>query len=78
MDDPSTNPEPASDDKPGTEAASAAEEPAAVEPAAVEPAVVPLPCLASASPESAGSGDSSQPPTCSEGNTEVLHVLHSS
>ncbi|XP_037652117.1 1-phosphatidylinositol 4,5-bisphosphate phosphodiesterase beta-2 isoform X2 [Sebastes umbrosus] len=33
----------------------AAEEPAALEPAAVEPAVVPLPCLASASPESAGS-----------------------
>ncbi|XP_051243896.1 LOW QUALITY PROTEIN: 1-phosphatidylinositol 4,5-bisphosphate phosphodiesterase beta-2 [Dicentrarchus labrax] len=56
VNDSTTNPEPASDDKPGTEAVSAAEEPAA--------AVVP--CLASTSPESAGPDDSSQPPTCSE------------
>ncbi|XP_049917797.1 1-phosphatidylinositol 4,5-bisphosphate phosphodiesterase beta-2 [Epinephelus moara] len=49
----STNPEPASDDK-GTEAASAAEEPAAVA------------CPVSALPESTGSSDSSQPQTCNE------------
>ncbi|KAM9341260.1 1-phosphatidylinositol 4,5-bisphosphate phosphodiesterase beta-2 [Symphorus nematophorus] len=67
--DASTDPEPASDDKPDTEAASAAEELAAEElaaeePAAEEPAAVAVPCPASAS--SAGSDDSSQPPTSSE------------
>ncbi|XP_029316401.1 1-phosphatidylinositol 4,5-bisphosphate phosphodiesterase beta-2 [Cottoperca gobio] len=54
--DSSANPEPASDDKPDTEAATTAEEPAAVA----------LPSAASAAPESAGSGDSSSPPACSE------------
>ncbi|TDG98691.1 hypothetical protein EPR50_G00203190 [Perca flavescens] len=44
----------------------AAEEPAAEEPAAEEPAAVALSCPASALPESTGSGDSSQLPTCSE------------
>ncbi|XP_068577941.1 1-phosphatidylinositol 4,5-bisphosphate phosphodiesterase beta-2 [Cebidichthys violaceus] len=61
VNDSSTNPEPASDDTPDTEAASAAEEPVAKEPVAEA-----LPCPASASPESAGSGDSSEPPTSSE------------
>ncbi|XP_034381513.1 1-phosphatidylinositol 4,5-bisphosphate phosphodiesterase beta-2 [Cyclopterus lumpus] len=56
VNDSSTNPEPATDDTPGTEAASSAEEPVAVA----------LPCPASASLESAGSGDSSQPPTSNE------------
>ncbi|KAG8013614.1 1-phosphatidylinositol 4 [Nibea albiflora] len=54
VNDSSTNPEPASDDKPGTEAAPE------------EPAVVAVPCPASATPESAGSDESSQPPTSSE------------
>lgn len=58
---PSTNPEPASDDKPNAEPAGAAKEP----------------CPSSASSESAGSDDSSQSQTCSEGNVEVLHVLRS-
>ncbi|XP_031134676.2 1-phosphatidylinositol 4,5-bisphosphate phosphodiesterase beta-2 isoform X2 [Sander lucioperca] len=81
MNNSSTNPKPASDDTPGTEASSAAEEPTAEEPAAEEPtaeepaaeeptaeepASVALSCPASASPESTGSGDSSQLPTCSE------------
>ncbi|KAK5857231.1 hypothetical protein PBY51_010489 [Eleginops maclovinus] len=57
----STNPEPASDDKPATESASAAG----------EPATVALPSPASALLESAGSGDSSLPPTCSEETSTV-------
>ncbi|KAA8582327.1 hypothetical protein FQN60_009067 [Etheostoma spectabile] len=56
MNDSATNPEPASDDTPDTGASSAAE----------EPATVALSCPASASPESTGSGNSSQPRTCSE------------
>ncbi|XP_059209552.1 1-phosphatidylinositol 4,5-bisphosphate phosphodiesterase beta-2 [Centropristis striata] len=50
VDSSSTDPEPASDDKPGTKDASAAEEPAAEEPSAVA-----LPCAESASPELAES-----------------------
>ncbi|XP_023258482.1 1-phosphatidylinositol 4,5-bisphosphate phosphodiesterase beta-2 [Seriola lalandi dorsalis] len=57
VNDSSTDPEPASDDKAGTEEASGA-------PAAA--AAVVVPCPASTSPESAGSNDSSEPPACSE------------
>uniref|UniRef100_A0AAX7TQT6 Phosphoinositide phospholipase C n=1 Tax=Astatotilapia calliptera TaxID=8154 RepID=A0AAX7TQT6_ASTCA len=64
-----TNPEPTSDKK---EEASAAAEPAE----APSAAAVPSPTVATT--ESAGSGDSSQPQTGSEGNTAALHVLHSS
>lgn len=61
----SANPEPVS------EAPSTAEE------IQGEPAAVAVPCPESASGEPAGLDDLSQPPTSSEGNTEVLHVLHS-
>uniref|UniRef100_A0A669EUG1 Phosphoinositide phospholipase C n=1 Tax=Oreochromis niloticus TaxID=8128 RepID=A0A669EUG1_ORENI len=64
-----TNPEPTSDKK---EEASAAAEPAE----APSAAAVPSPTVATT--ESAGSGDSSQPQTGSEGNTAARHVLHSS
>ncbi|KAI4804121.1 hypothetical protein KUCAC02_025763 [Chaenocephalus aceratus] len=60
VNDSSTNPEPASDDKTATESAT---ESASV---AVELAAVALRSPASASLESAGSGDSSLLPTCSE------------
>ncbi|XP_045917784.1 1-phosphatidylinositol 4,5-bisphosphate phosphodiesterase beta-2 [Micropterus dolomieu] len=59
-------PEPAADDKPGTEAAVAAEEPAPEEPTAEEPVAVAVTCPASALPESAGSDSSSQLLTSSE------------
>uniref|UniRef100_A0AAQ5X758 Phosphoinositide phospholipase C n=1 Tax=Amphiprion ocellaris TaxID=80972 RepID=A0AAQ5X758_AMPOC len=72
--DTDANPEPAPDNKEATEAA---EEPAAAaeEAAAPEEAVT---CPVNTLTVPAGSDDSSQPPTSSEGNTEVLHVLHSS
>ncbi len=72
LNDSSTNPEPVIDDKPDTEAASTDEEPAAVA------AAVAMACPASALPESAGSDESSQLPTCSEGNAEMLDGMHSS
>lgn len=66
--DSSANPEPVSEEKPCTETADSNAEEVQEEAAAVAEL-----CPASTSPESAGSDDLSQPPTCSNGNTEVLH-----